>query len=60
MFQKIFNEVGALCFGSLMFTSNMNKAGIEDGFDCLRKQRAIWKNQSAVNSMFCRKACRHA
>ncbi|MDE6456478.1 MAG: hypothetical protein K2L38_11385 [Dysosmobacter sp.] len=60
MFQKMFDEVGALCFGSLMLTSNMNKAGIEDGFDRLRKQRAIRKNRGTANSMFCRKACRHA
>ena len=43
MFQKMFDEAGALCFGSLMLTSNMNKAGVEDGFDRLRKQEAARK-----------------
>ena len=61
MFQKMFDEAGALCYGSLMLTSNMNKAGVEDSFDRLRKQKASWKNRSAANSgMFVRKAYRHA
>ena len=60
MMQKIFDEAGALCFGSLMLTSNMNKAGVEDGFDRLRKQEAARKNRSTAGGMFCRKAYRHA
>ena len=60
MFQKMFDEAGALCFGSLMLTSNMNKAGVEDGFDRLRKQEAARKNRSTAGGMFCRKAYRHA
>ena len=36
MFQKFFDEIGAVCFGSLMLTSNMNKANVEDGFARLR------------------------
>lgn len=63
MFQKIFHEAGALCYGSLMLTSNMNKAGVEDNFDRLRKQEAARKNRStASHGMFYRKgqAYRHA
>ncbi len=61
MFQKMFDEAGALCFGSLMLTSNMNKAGVEDGFSRLRKQEEARKNRgTAANGMFCRKAYRHA
>lgn len=57
MFQKIFKEAGADCFGRLMLTSNMNKAGVEDGFDRLRKRGEARKNRStAANGMFCRKA----
>ena len=48
MFQKMFDEAGALCFGSLMLTSNMNKAGVEDGFDRLRKQEAARKNRLSL------------
>ena len=59
MFQKMFDEAGALCFGSLMLTSNMNKAGVEDSFDHLRKREAR-KNRSTAGGMFCRKAYRHA
>ena len=60
MFQKMFDGAGALCYGSLMLTSNMNKAGVEDGFDRLRKQEAARKNRSTEGGMFCRKAYRHA
>lgn len=61
MFQKMFDEAGAVCFGSLMLTSNMNKAGVEDGFDRLRRQEEARKNRStAADGMFCRKAYRHA
>lgn len=50
MFQKSFDESGALCCGSLMLTSDMNKAGIEDGFNRLRKQEAARRNRSTANS----------
>lgn len=63
MFQKMFDEAGALCFGSLMLTSNMNKAGVEDGFDRLRKQEAARRNRgTAGDGMFSRKSSvyRHA
>ena len=63
MFQKMFDEAGALCFGSLMLTSNMNKAGVEDGFDRLVNEGALLaarKNRSTAGGMFCRKAYRHA
>lgn len=61
MFQKFFDEAGALCYGSLMLTSNMNKAGVEGSFDNLRRQEAARKYRSTANTgMFCRKAYRHA
>lgn len=60
MFQKMFDEAGAVCYGSLMLTSNMNKAGVEGSFDRLRRQEAARKNRSTASSMFCRKAYRHA
>ena len=63
MFQKMFDEAGTLCFGSLMLTSNMNKAGVEDGFDRLRKQEAARRNRRTGSSgMFFRKSrvYRHA
>lgn len=61
MFQKFFDEAGALCYGSLMLTTNMNKAGVEEGFANLRKQEAARRNRStAASGMFCRKAYRHA
>ena len=43
MFQKMFDEAGALCYGSLMLTSNMNKTEVEHSFDRLRKQEAARK-----------------
>ena len=58
MFQKMFDEAGALCYGSLMLTSNMNKAGVEDGFDRLRKQRAVRKKRVMTGGMFCHTAYR--
>ena len=60
MFQKFFDEAGALCYGSLMLTSNMNKTEVEHSFDHLRKQEAARKNRSTAGGMFCRKAYRHA
>lgn len=63
MFQKFFDEAGALCYGSLMLTTNMNKSGAEDGFDRLRRQETARKNRStASDGMFYRKsrAVRHA
>lgn len=63
MFQKIFDEAGALCYGSLMLTTNMNKSGVEEGFDRLRKQETARKNRRTAGSgMFYRgsQAYRHA
>ncbi len=37
MFQKFFEEIGPVCFGSLMLTSNMNKSGVEDSFTHLQE-----------------------
>lgn len=36
MFEKFFDGIGAVCFGSLMLTTNMNKANVEDGFAQVR------------------------
>lgn len=61
MFQKMFDEAGAVCSGSLRLTSNMNKTGVEEGFSRLRRQEAARKNRStAVGGMFCRRARRRA
>lgn len=63
MFQKIFDEAGALCYGSLVLTSNMNKTAVEHNFDHLRRQEAARRNRSTANcGMFFRKsrAYRHA
>ena len=61
MFQKMFDEAGALCYGSPMLTSNMNKAGIDDNFGRLRRQEAARRNRSTADSgMFCRGAYRRA
>ena len=48
MFQKIFDEAGALCYGSLMLTSNMNKTAVEHNFDHLRRQEAARDRKSVV------------
>lgn len=37
MFQNFFDGIGAVCFGSLMLTTNMNKANVEDGFAHLQE-----------------------
>lgn len=61
MFQKMFDEAGAVFSGSLRLTSNMNKTGVEEGFSRLRRQEAARKNRStAAGGMFCRRARRHA
>lgn len=61
MFQKMCDEAGAVCSGSLMLTSNMNKAGVEGSFDRLRRQGEARKNRSTADGgMFCRKAYRRA
>lgn len=61
MFQKTFDEAGAPCYGGPMVASNMNKTGVEDSFDRLRRQTAARKNRSTVDGgMFCRRAYRHA
>lgn len=61
MFQKTFDEAGAPCYGGPMVASNMNKTGVEDGFDRLRRQTAARKNRiTAGSGMFSRRAYRHA
>lgn len=61
MFQKTFDEAGAPCYGGPMVASNMNKTGVEDSFDRLRRQTAARKNRSTADGgMFCRRAYRHA
>lgn len=61
MFQKTFDEAGAPCYGGPMVASNMNKTGVEDSFDRLRRQTATRKNRTtAGGGMFSRRAYRHA
>lgn len=63
MMHKLFDEAGALCYGSLMLTSNMNKTEVEHSFDHLRKQEAARRNRRTGSSgMFFRKSrvYRHA
>ena len=60
MFQKMFDEAGAVCSGSLRLTSNMSKTGVEEGFSRLRRQAARKNRSTAGSGMFCRRAHRHA
>ncbi len=61
MFQKMFDEAGAVCSGSLRLASNMNQTGVEEGFSRLRRQETARKNRSTAGSgMFCRGTRRRA
>lgn len=50
MFEKFFDEIGAICFGSLMLTTNMNKANVEDGFTQVRNLSSQPDHPSASRS----------
>lgn len=57
MFQKMFDEAGAFCYGNPMLSSNMNKSEVEDSFSRLRKQTTARRNRStASHGMFFRKS----
>ncbi len=36
MFHKFMEEAGAVCYGSLMLSTNANKSGVENGFESVR------------------------
>lgn len=56
MFQKMFEEAGALYCGGLTSASSMNKTGVEDGFGRLRREETARKNRLTANhGMFYRK-----
>lgn len=57
MFQKMFDEAGALCHDRRMLPSHMNQVEVEHGFDRLRRQEAARRNRSTANSgMFYRRS----
>lgn len=55
---KFFEDAAALCYGSLMLSTNMNKAGETDSFSALRTA-AVKAGDRSVRSSF-RPAVRHA
>ena len=49
MMHKLFDEAGALCYGSLMLTTNMNKAKEEQSFEGLRETLSAQKKRTVLS-----------